>query len=139
MRVRFVYIATCPDVEDSDNSGVYVGIATNPILRLYSHNRKSGFPPGARVTRSRAPRWALHAVLGPFVEGSHVFRDRLCRRVKHGQQQRCRVRLYLVNKMPVQVGKLKRRRNRKNGLGLTLWLRGNAEMRCAIRALCGFE
>lgn len=75
---------------------VYIGVATNPLLRLYSHNRRSGFPAGSRATRDMAPHWKLGAVFGPFVRGSSDYRDQLYSKFLHFRQSKVKQRYRLV-------------------------------------------
>jgi hypothetical protein len=84
----FVYLLVCNTTTTVTTTKrpdltVYVGIASNPILRVFSHNRQEGYPAGARVTRSRAPKWDLQAVFGPFQSGgTHRFREWIITRLK---------------------------------------------------------
>lgn len=68
MHDKFVYVIT-------SEHRMYVGIASNPFVRVKSHNRTTGYPPGARITKQDAPHWKVKVVLGPFTRSSHLYRE----------------------------------------------------------------
>lgn len=75
----------------SSGNAPFIGVASNPFLRLRCHNREPGLPSGAKSTRHGAPRWQLRVVIGPFYRGSRSFHDqwrkesrKLSCRIAHG-------------------------------------------------------
>ncbi|MBL4664428.1 MAG: hypothetical protein JKY23_00475 [Nitrospinaceae bacterium] len=51
----------------------YIGLASNPFMRLRCHNREANMPSGAKSTRSGAPHWRMRMVIGPMFRGADAF------------------------------------------------------------------
>lgn len=145
--MHFVYLLACNDKHDK--VAMYVGVASNPLLRLRSHNRTSGFPAGNRVTKSMSPGWHLEAVIGPFFKGSHAFRDKLRQKLNGNNND---LHFYSITTATtalqdkiVQIPAASARKvtltKKKDGLQrkkekLSLWLRGSEAVQTVVKRLC---
>jgi hypothetical protein len=47
----------------------YIGKSRHPLHRVCSHNRKTGYRVGAKITKSGAPNWQPELIIGPFFDG----------------------------------------------------------------------
>ena len=70
-RPMFVYLM-------SSGSSPFIGLASDPMRRVLSHNRL--LPSGAKATRSGAPDWRVQLIIGPFYRGGARFKREWCHR-----------------------------------------------------------
>lgn len=57
------------DAQDSSgDAATYIGMSRQPYARLASHNREPGYRCGAKSTKSKAGRWHMALIVGPWSE-----------------------------------------------------------------------